>query len=38
MITVYMSGVACMQCRLTKQVMDAEGIAHTDIDLGVMSR
>jgi glutaredoxin-like protein NrdH len=33
MITVYTSGAACMQCRLTKQVMDAEGIAHTDIDL-----
>ncbi|WP_249354223.1 glutaredoxin family protein [Microbacterium sp. 2FI] len=33
MITVYTTGDACMQCRMTKDVMDAEGLRYAAFDL-----
>ena len=33
MITVYTTGSACVQCTMTKRVLDAAGIPHSDIDL-----
>lgn len=32
-VVVYTTGDACMQCRLTKQVMDAVGLAFESIDI-----
>ena len=32
-VVVYTTGDTCVQCRLTKQVMDAVGVAYADIDL-----
>ncbi|MEJ1154611.1 glutaredoxin family protein [Microbacterium marmarense] len=32
-VTVYTAGATCVQCKLTEQVMDAEGIPHTVVDL-----
>lgn len=32
-IVIYTTGDGCMQCRLTKQLMDAVGLAYLDIDL-----
>ncbi|MGA1827900.1 glutaredoxin family protein [Microbacterium sp.] len=32
-VVVYTTGDACMQCRLTKQALDAVGLAYADIDL-----
>ncbi|WP_127817858.1 glutaredoxin family protein [Microbacterium sp. CPCC 204701] len=33
MITVYTTGSACVQCTMTKRVLDAAGIPHSDVDL-----
>lgn len=32
-VAVYTTGDSCMQCRLTKQVLEAVGLAYADIDL-----
>lgn len=32
-VTVYTTGPACMQCRLTRQCLTAAGIPFTEIDL-----
>lgn len=32
-IVVYTNGDGCMQCRLTKQLLDAVGLAYRDVDL-----
>lgn len=32
-IVIYTTGDGCMQCRLTKQLMNAVGLAYLDIDL-----
>ena len=32
-VVVYTTGDTCVQCRLTKQVMDAVGLVYADIDL-----
>ena len=32
-ICVYTNGDGCMQCRLTKQLLDAVGLAYRDADL-----
>ena len=33
MITVYTTGSACVQCTMTKRVLDAAGIPYSDVDL-----
>lgn len=33
MITVYTAGSTCVQCTMTKRVLDAAGIPHSDVDL-----
>jgi glutaredoxin-like protein NrdH len=32
-VVVYTTGDSCVQCRLTKQVMDAVGLAYVAVDL-----
>jgi glutaredoxin-like protein NrdH len=32
-VVIYTTGDSCMQCRLTKQVLDAVGLVHASIDL-----
>ena len=33
MITVYTTGSACVQCRMTKQVLTSAGLEFADVDL-----
>jgi len=32
-VVIYTTGDTCVQCRLTKQVMDAVGLVYADVDL-----
>ena len=36
-VVVYTTGDACVQCRLTKQVMDAVGLVYEEVDLTMPS-